>query len=60
MYKRQVPTGQGLIDMPRAFADLKKHGYTGLLALEIDYLSPDYPDHAQAVQDSLNYMRGLL
>ncbi|ROR25078.1 sugar phosphate isomerase/epimerase [Comamonas sp. BIGb0124] len=55
-----VPTGQGLIDMPRAFADLKKHGYTGLLALEIDYLSPDYPDHAQAVQDSLNYMRGLL
>jgi sugar phosphate isomerase/epimerase len=55
-----VPVGQGLIDMPRAFEALRKQGYTGLLALEIDYLHPAYPNDEQAVIDSLNYMRGLL
>lgn len=54
-----VPLGQGLIDLPRAFAELRRHGYSGLLALEIDYLHPAYEDD-QAVADSLNYMRGLL
>lgn len=55
-----VPVGRGLIDMPRAFRALSKQGYTGLLALEIDYLSPDYPDHDQAVRDSLAYMEATL
>jgi sugar phosphate isomerase/epimerase len=55
-----VPLGKGLIDIPRAFADLRKHGYSGLLALEIDYLHPDYPDDEQAIVDSIGYMRGLL
>lgn len=55
-----VPTGQGLINMPRAFDTLRAHKYDGLLALEIDYLHPSYADDAQAVVDSLDYMRGLL
>lgn len=55
-----VPVGKGLIDIPQAFAELRKQGYTGLLALEIDYLHPDYASDEQAVADSVNYMRGLL
>lgn len=55
-----VPVGRGLIDIGHAVDELRRHGYRGLLALEIDYLSPDFPDHAQAVRDSLDYLRGLL
>lgn len=55
-----VPVGQGLIDIPHAFNELRKHGYTGLLALEIDYLHPAYVDDQQAIADSIEYMRGLL
>jgi sugar phosphate isomerase/epimerase len=55
-----VPLGQGLIDIPRAFNDLRKHGYTGLLALEIDYLHPAYASDEKAISDSIDYMRNLL
>jgi 3-oxoisoapionate decarboxylase len=55
-----VPLGQGLIDIPRAFDELRKHGYAGLLALEIDYLHPAYEDDEKAIADSIEYMRGLL
>jgi sugar phosphate isomerase/epimerase len=54
-----VPLGRGLIDIPRAVDDLRRHGYDGLLALEIDYLCPEFPDHAKAVRDSLDYLRAL-
>lgn len=55
-----VPLGQGLIDLPAIFAALRAHGYDGLLALEIDYLDPAYTSDAQAMAQSLDYMRGLL
>ncbi|WP_458763515.1 sugar phosphate isomerase/epimerase family protein [Cupriavidus basilensis] len=55
-----VPLGKGLIDIPRTFDVLRKHGYTGLLALEIDYLHPAFGGDEQAIADSLDYMRGLL
>jgi len=55
-----VPLGRGLIDLPRAFGDLRKHGYTGLLALEIDYLHPGYADGDAAIAESIDYMRRLL
>lgn len=55
-----VPLGCGLIDLPRAFGDLRKHGYAGLLALEIDYLHPRYSDDGAAIAQSIGYMRRLL
>jgi sugar phosphate isomerase/epimerase len=55
-----VPVGRGIIDMPRAFAELRKHGYAGLLALEIDYLHPAYESDEQAIAESIHYMRSLL
>ena len=55
-----VPLGRGLIDLPAIFAALRANEYEGLLALEIDYLDPNYKNDEQAISDSLNYMRGLL
>jgi len=56
-----VPLGRGLIDIPETFRLLRAQNYTGLLALEIDYLHPDYGDDVQpAVEESIGYMRALL
>jgi sugar phosphate isomerase/epimerase len=56
-----VPLGRGLIDIPETFRLLRAQGYDGLLALEIDYLHPDYGDDVQpAVDESIAFMRGLL
>jgi sugar phosphate isomerase/epimerase len=55
-----VPLGRGVIDLATIFAYLREAGYAGLLALEIDYLHPAYSDDAQAVAQSIDYMRTLL
>ena len=55
-----VPLGHGLIDLPRILGILKRAGYDGLLALEIDYLHPDYPDDEAAIAQSLAYLRTAL
>ncbi len=55
-----VPLGEGLIDLPRILGILGDAGYEGLLALEIDYLHPDYPDDEAAISQSLAYLRRLL
>jgi sugar phosphate isomerase/epimerase len=55
-----VPLGRGLIDIPRALRALADAGYDGLLALEIDYLHPDFGDEEQAIGESLSYLRTTL
>jgi sugar phosphate isomerase/epimerase len=55
-----VPLGAGLIDIPRVLEALSAAHYTGLLALEIDYLHPDYADEEEAISRSLRYVRQLL
>lgn len=56
-----VPLGRGLIDIPGVIRELRRHDYQGLLALEIDYLHPDYRDTAgneeDAIAESLAYLR---
>ncbi|MDR3534176.1 MAG: sugar phosphate isomerase/epimerase [Rhodopila sp.] len=51
-----TPLGEGLIDIPEVFSLLKRNGYQGLLALELDYLDPRYELDA-AVQQSIDAMR---
>jgi hypothetical protein len=46
-----VPLGRGLIDIPETFRLLRAQNYDGLLALEIDYLHPDYGDDVQPAVD---------
>jgi sugar phosphate isomerase/epimerase len=55
-----VPLGEGLIDLPRILGILKSARYDGLLALEIDYLHPAYPDDEAAIAQSLAYLRTAL
>lgn len=55
-----VPLGQGLVDIGRVIALLRKARYKGLLAIEVDYLHPDYGDEDRAVAASVKYLKTLL
>jgi sugar phosphate isomerase/epimerase len=55
-----VPLGDGLVDLPEILRLLRRARYRGLLAFEIDYLHPAYPDEERAVTKSLKYLRSLL
>ncbi len=55
-----VPVGDGLVEVPRILDILRAQNYQGLLAVEIDYLHPSYPDDEAALAKSLAYLRSLL
>jgi 3-oxoisoapionate decarboxylase len=55
-----VPLGQGLVDIGRVIALLRKARYKGLLAIELDYLHPKYGDEDRAVVASIKYLKTLL
>jgi sugar phosphate isomerase/epimerase len=55
-----VPLGKGLVDLRRVLAALRKARYKGLLAIEVDFLDPDYGDEDRAVASSVKYLKGLL
>jgi sugar phosphate isomerase/epimerase len=55
-----VPLGQGLVDIRRVLALLKKARYQGLLAVEVDFLHPDYGEEDRAVAASVKYLKSLL
>lgn len=55
-----VETGTGLIDVPRALRALDTAGYTGLLAVEIDYLMPGTGSEDEVLQRSLDYLTKTL
>ncbi len=55
-----VPLGQGIIDIPEVLRLLGVAGYSGLLAIEIDYLHPQWPGEDAAIEQSVQYLKGLL
>jgi sugar phosphate isomerase/epimerase len=55
-----VPLGKGLVNIGKVIAFLRKARYRGLLAIEVDYLHPDFGDEDQAVAASVKYLRGVL
>ena len=55
-----VPLGRGIIDIPEVLHLLGTAGYSGLLAIEIDFLHPGWPDEEIAVAESVRYLHGLL
>jgi sugar phosphate isomerase/epimerase len=55
-----VPLGKGLVDIGRVVALLKKARYRGLLAIEVDYLHPDYGEEDKVVAASVKYLAGCL
>lgn len=55
-----TPIGDGLVDNDRLVANLAKAGFEGLLAVEIDFLHPDYNnDEDAAVARSVHELRRL-
>lgn len=52
-----VPLGQGLVDLPAVLGLLRDAGFDGLLALEIDYLSPLYDGEDEAIAESIRWLR---
>lgn len=59
-YFASVPVGKGVINFPSLLKTLKGNGYTGLLAIEVDYMHPDFPDEDAAVAESVAYLQNLL
>jgi sugar phosphate isomerase/epimerase len=57
-----VPLGTGVVDLDAVLDALREAGYTGLLALEIDYLAPAYVERGEeaAVAQSLAWLRDAL
>jgi 3-oxoisoapionate decarboxylase len=54
-----TPVGQGLIDFPGVVGELEKIGYTGLFAIELDYMDPTFKDEDIAVKSSVDYLKKL-
>jgi sugar phosphate isomerase/epimerase len=55
-----VPLGKGLVDIAQVLGFLRRAGYRGLLAIEIDYLHPDFGEEDRAVAASVKYLRSFL
>ncbi len=56
-----VALGEGAVDIPEVLRLLRQANYTGLLALEIDYLHPKYDgDEDSAVSKSIAYLRSVM
>ncbi|UFN50459.1 sugar phosphate isomerase/epimerase [Roseomonas sp. OT10] len=56
-----VPLGEGVVGIPAVIAELRRAGYDGLLAVEIDYLHPRHgTDEIAAIRRSLDALRLLL
>ena len=55
-----TPIGEGLVDNRKLAQILKDNGYEGFLAVEIDFLHPDYDnDEDKAVADSIKELKRI-
>lgn len=55
-----VPTGKGLVDNAALARILHQHNYQGFLAVEIDFLHPDYTNNEEAaVKESIETLRRI-
>ncbi|MDQ1085506.1 sugar phosphate isomerase/epimerase [Siphonobacter sp. SORGH_AS_1065] len=55
-----VPTGEGLIPNEKLAEILHRHDYQGFLAVEVDFLHPDYTDQEEeVVKQSIQALRNL-
>ena len=56
-----TPVGEGYVDNGKLAQMLKESGYTGFLAVEIDFLHPDYNNDEQtAVRQSVQELRNIV
>jgi len=59
-YYACTPLGKGIINIPGVVEVLEKQNYQGLIAVEIDYMSPKYGDDTdKAVAESIDFLKKL-
>ena len=54
-----TPVGDGLVDNQALAQKLKDSGYTGFLAVETDFLHPDYDDEHKAIRQSVANLKAI-
>ncbi|HLU83056.1 MAG TPA: sugar phosphate isomerase/epimerase family protein [Trueperaceae bacterium] len=54
-----TPVGDGLVDNQALAQKLKDVGYTGFLAVETDFLHPDYDDEHRAIRQSVANLKEI-
>jgi sugar phosphate isomerase/epimerase len=54
-----TPVGEGLVDNLQLARLLKEADFAGFLAVEIDFLHPDYPDEDEAVAQSVQELKRI-
>lgn len=59
IYWACVPAGRGEVDLKTMIATIEGSHFSGIYAIELDYMHPDYPDEMEAIQESLTYLRSL-
>jgi 3-oxoisoapionate decarboxylase len=55
-----VPLGDGVCEIAKVVGFLKQARYAGLLAIELDYLHPEYKSEDRAVATSVKRLRAML
>ncbi len=62
IYNIQVCTspGKGIVNIPGSVGVLQEQGYQDLIAVEIDYLHPEFGDDTdKAVSEGIDYLNTL-
>jgi len=54
-----TPVGEGIVDNLELARLLKEASFTGFLAVEMDFLHPDYPDEDEAVAQSVRELKRI-
>jgi len=59
IYWACVPAGKGELDLVKLMQTIENTGFSGVYALELDYMHPDYPDEMHAIVESLKFLRHM-
>ena len=59
IYWSCVPAGKGKVALKELVETIETAGFSGVYAIELDCMHPDYPDEMTAVSESLAFLRNL-
>jgi sugar phosphate isomerase/epimerase len=59
MFFACTPVGRGIVNFPGIVEELERQGYTGLYAVELDYMDPRFREEDLAVKESIAYLKKL-
>lgn len=59
IYWSCVPAGKGEVALKELAETIDASGFSGVYAIELDYMHPDFPDEMTAVTESLSFLKSL-